>query len=144
MRQEKYSNDFTHIEKNVYKFDGIEVVDMKYADFESIGQSLFVLKKRDLPELRKHELSQETIGRYHLNPIGEPEERVYCSVVNLYRDVALREDIESWYQREEDLEKFVAVYIGLNYELRWPKGASCILIQAKDDVDSLADVLPMD
>lgn len=143
MHLDQYCGDFSHVEGNTCKFTDIDVIDIGYAGLPIIGQSLFVLKKSDLPELRKHDLSQQIKEKYKLEVIGDPNEKNYYSVVDLYRNGGLRAEIALNYRGGEDLEKSVLVYIGLSYELRWNKGVSCIQIKSQDNADSLTDVLPI-
>jgi hypothetical protein len=142
---DKHKNEFVHNkENNVYNFIGIDVINIGYAGLPHVGQSLFILEKSKLPELRIHDISQETKDKYTLELISKPEEKIYSSVVDLFRDDTLRQVIASNYNGTVDLDKSVAVYIALSYELRWGKNANCIQITSQTESDSLDDVKPIE
>lgn len=144
MGMDKYKNEFVHKGNNVYTFMEIDVIDVGYLGLPYVGQSLFLLRKSNRPELRKHEMSQETKEKYDLEPIGNHEEKICISVVDLFRNDNLKQAIATNYNGADDLDKSVAVYIALSYELRWGKNANCIQITSQTETDSLDDVKPIE
>lgn len=144
MGLEQHKNEFKHIEKNIYEYIGVKLVDIGWIGFPLISQSVFILRKEQLPELKKHPLSEEMKNRYGLKEIGDKSEYLYANVIDLHENETIREEVAKTYKGSDELEKLVAIYIGLNYELRWSKDANCIQIQADNDVDSLEDIIPLD
>ncbi|OJV32195.1 MAG: hypothetical protein BGO33_02715 [Bacteroidia bacterium 43-41] len=144
MGMDKHKNEFVHKGNNVYTFIGINVINIGYLGLPYVGQSLFILRKSNCPELRIHEISQETKEKYALEPIGNSEEKISISVVDLFRNDNLKQTIASNYNSTDDLDKSVAVYIALSYELRWSKNANCIQITSQTETDSLDDVRPIE
>lgn len=141
---EKHNEEFVHKENNIYSFMDIDLIDIGYINLPHIGQSLFVIEKSNLPELKRHDISQENKEKYTLEPIGNPEEKIYTSVIDLFRNDNIKQSIASKFNGTEDLDKSVAIYIALSYELRWSKNANCIQITSKTETDSLDDVKPIE
>lgn len=141
MELEQYRNEFKKRKNNIYEYIGIELVDVGWIGFPLIGQSVFILRRDQLPELKKHPLSKEIQDKYGLTHIGNDNEYLYTSVIDLYESTTMREEIEKKYKGNDKLEKLVAVYVSLNYELRWFKESNCIQMQADNNADSLEDIV---
>lgn len=141
MGLEQHKNEFKHIEKNIYEYIGVKLVDIGWIGFPLIDQSVFILRKEQLPELKKHPLSVQMKNKYGLEKIGDNSDYLYANVIDLYENTIIRKEIAEKYKvRDKLLEELVSVYIGLDYELRWSKDANCIQIQVDNDADNLDEI----
>lgn len=140
MGLEQHKNEFMYIEKNIYEYIGVKLVDIGWIGFPLIDQSVFILRKEQLPELKKHPLSEEMKNKYGLEEIGDNSDYLYANVIDLHENTIIRNEIAEKYKGSDELEKLVSVYIGLDYELRWSKDANCIQIQVDNDADNLDEI----
>lgn len=127
--------------------DKIDIIEFNSGNYELTRDSLFVLKKCDLPQFIYHELEQSEIDKYSLMKVIE-KYNVYVTVKDLNRDDELRHAIAQSVKKE-DLRKSVYIAIFMNLELQWKENRQCIQIQVASEyqergiVNELSDLVPI-
>lgn len=129
-----FGNNLSYI-KDQYSIDDLS--DNKYKDIEIInfqesnhliaGESLFILRKTDLPNIIYRDLDAKQIEKYTLELIDD-EIKLYLSVINLNKNEELRNELKSSHQ-DKDLNKSVLLNLSILTEIRWKKGIKNIMIQ---------------
>lgn len=109
------------------KYKDIEIINFKESNQLIAGESLFILKKTDLPNIIYRDLDANQIEKYSLELIDN-EIKLYLSVVNLNKNEKLRNELESSHQ-DKDLNKSVLLNMSILTEIRWKKGIKNIMIQ---------------
>jgi len=125
----------------------MEIINFNYRNYQLVGDSLFILKKDDLPKLIYREIELEVIKKYSLEEVIK-EYNLYVTVVDLNESTDLRNSFkESW--KEKDLRTSVFMAISLNLEVQWKKNIQCIQIKQASEfreggiINSLNDIKPI-
>jgi hypothetical protein len=110
-----------------YKYKDIEIINFQESNHLIAGESLFILRKTDLPNIIYKDLDAEQIDKYSLELIDH-EIKLYLSVVNLNKNEELRNELKPSYE-DKDLNKSVLLNLSILTEIRWKKGVTNIMIQ---------------
>ena len=105
---------------------GFEILHFGYRNPDLVGDSLFILKKYDLPFFNYKSMSGDEIRKYSLNLVID-RFKVYTSLVDLNLDKELRDSLEG--DKGKDLLKSAFTGIFMIVELIWKKGITCIQLQ---------------
>lgn len=105
----------------------IEFVKFNHRNYNLVGDSLFILKKDDLPRIIYTELEVDEIEKYSLSQIDKSYE-LYATVIDLNKSIALRERL-SQSNINKDLRKSVYISINFKHEVQWKKNIQCIQIK---------------
>lgn len=98
--------------------------------------SIFVLKKTDLPWFIYKEIEQQYIDLYELNNLDQ-EYNIYASVSDLNENEALRNELEKEERNKNiDLRKFVRQGVSFITLLKWNKNIQMAQIQIKSNWDN--------
>lgn len=131
--------------KNSYK--GIDIKHFDYVNYKALGNTIFVIKKDDLPRFEYLETNNAEKDKYELKqPISE-EYKLYANIIDLNIHEDLRNLIEA--NNEGDLSKKVLAYIGFNFELQWKKNVDCISLRIYSEYlnrgipNNLSDLQPL-
>jgi hypothetical protein len=137
------------ITKNNNEFlNDIEIIKFEHRNYHLVGDSLFILKKIDLPRFNYREIKAEEIEQYSLDKVIE-EYNLYLTVIDLNQAVDLRKEFAE-HRDEKDLRKSVYMAIFLNLEVQWKKNIQAIQIkqasayQEGGIINNLGDVKPID
>ncbi len=103
------------------------IINFQVSNHLIAGESFFILKKEDLPNIIYKELEKEQIEKYSLTKI-DSDINLYFSIVNLYKNEELRNELSSSHP-DKDLFKSVLLNISLLTEIRWKKSINNIMIQ---------------
>ena len=128
--------------------NNIEIIKFNYNNYYLVGDSLFILKKVDLPKLNYREINTEEIKKYSLQKVIE-EYNIYLSVIDLNQSTDLRDTIPKS-SDEQDLRKSVYMAIFISLEVQWGKNIQCIQIKQasayreRGIINNLNDVKPID
>ncbi|GAB3566940.1 hypothetical protein GCM10027578_16800 [Spirosoma luteolum] len=115
----KYNID--NLTKTSYK--DINIVKLPYGN--DIGNSLFILKKIDLPNIIFREIKEETITIYTLRKISDLL-NLYASVIDLRTASQEIRDDNSQNRTKEELDKSVLVNLYQSIEIRFRKNIKLI------------------
>ena len=103
------------------------IIDFQVSNHLIAGESFFILKKEDLPNIIYRELEKEQIDKYTLTKI-DSSINLYFSIVDLNKNEELRNELSSSHP-DKDLFKSVLLNISLLTEIRWKKNIKSIMIQ---------------
>ncbi|MBP6872640.1 MAG: hypothetical protein KBC43_11595 [Bacteroidales bacterium] len=123
--KEQYPNESLNL--NTFDYRGIQIIDFQECNYLLVGESFFILRKEELPNIIYKELDEEQIVKYSLSLVDE-DIKLYCSVINLYKNAELRNELTES-QQDKDLNKSVLINLSLLTEIRWKKITNCTMIQ---------------
>jgi hypothetical protein len=112
-----------------------------------VRNSLFILKKSDLPNISSRPISEDVIGRYSLKKISD-RINLYSSVIDLNKtsEEVFNENKQD--KSDTDLKKSVLLSITVSAEFKWRKNTEVIQLQQyseffqKGIANKLDDVKP--
>lgn len=114
-------------------------------DYNFVGESLFILNKKDLPNLDYKELAHDKINEFQYEKIID-DFNVYLSMLDLNKHDNKRKALQNT-QRQEDLKKSVFISICINLSICWIKNVHMVQIKLatpfneKGIKNSLMDIL---
>jgi hypothetical protein len=130
------------LQENSYK--GIKLIKYGVSNYHLVGQSIFILKKSDLPNINHLQIEQSEIDKYSLGEIDD-EFRLYSSVINLQKKTELLEELKPSHP-DKDLRKYVLLNLILKTEIKWKKNINNIMIKTYSEYrergvpDTLKDI----
>jgi hypothetical protein len=110
------------------EYNGIKIINFSHCNFSLVGESFFIIKSIDLPNIIHHSIEQSEIEKYSLSLIDDSI-KLYSSVNNLNKDQNLQEELLQSHP-DKDLNKSVLVNISMLTEIRWKKNISNVMIQS--------------
>jgi len=137
--------NFTHLENQSKKQlpENLEIIKYNFGNYHIVGNSLFIVRKLDLPKIIYKEIAKEEIQKYNLEKIDD-EFNLYTTVIDLNTSEVLRTSLAKTIST--DLRKSVYMGIFINHEVQWKKDVQCIQIreatpfQERGIVDKLSDI----
>ncbi len=108
-------------------FNGIQIIQFSSSNYHLVGQSIFILKKSDLPNILHISLESAEVEKYELKEIDE-KIKLYSSIVDLNKNKILFNELEPSHQ-DRDLRKSVLINLALKIEIRWKKNINNIMIK---------------
>lgn len=108
-------------------FNGIELIQFSASNYHLVGQSIFILKKSDLPNIIHIPIEKSEKEKYELNKIDD-EIKLYSSIVDLHKNEVLFNELKPSHQNR-DMIKSVLVNLTLKTEIRWKKNINNIMIK---------------
>jgi virulence-associated protein VapD len=111
-------------------------------------QSLFILKKTDLPNFIFKEIEKKEVEKYNLVEIDN-EIKLYIGVVDLNKRADLHDEINID-RKEIDLKTQVLAVIDLTPEFRWKKDIEVVqfklysIYEEKGIPNTLSDIIPLE
>jgi hypothetical protein len=123
---------------DIHSFDGSQVV----------RESLFVLKKSDLPNITTKQIDEDTIAKYSLNKISDTI-NLYSSVIDM--NIATKEifNENKEHKSDDELKKSVLLSIIILTEFKWKKNIEVVELRQYSDyfqkgiANKLDEVKPM-
>lgn len=103
------------------------IIDFQVSNHLITGESFFILKKRDLPNIIYKELEKEQFNKYELIKI-DSNINLYFSIVDLNKNENIRNELSPSHQ-DKNLFKSVLLNISLLTEIRWKKNIKSTMIQ---------------
>ena len=141
---------FGDVEGAIFKntSNQINVIAFEFGNYALVGDSIFILKKTDLPKLLFKELNEDVIKRYSWEVIDN-DHKLYAALVDLNKSSELRDEFAE-FSKERDLKKSVFVGLSMNLEVQWNENVHCIQIRIASPyreqgiINKLADIVPVD
>lgn len=121
----------------------IAIITLSSISFESLNNSLIVLKKSDLPYLKKHDVDNKLKEKYKLEEIDDTN-MIYGSIIDLNKDNNIKEEVLKVYSGNEVLDESVLSTVSVSYELRWKKDACATQIQVFSPYETKGDITVID
>lgn len=129
------------------KYKELEIRHFVYANPQTVANTIFVIKKDDLPRLEYLDTDDVEKKKYGLETPINDTFKLYANVIDLYQKDDLRSEEET--NAGEDLSKKVLAYIAFKLEIQWQKNINCISLgiyseyQNKGIPNKLSDVKPI-
>lgn len=135
--------------KSEWSYNQIKIICLNNYMNELVSQSLFIIRKEDLPSIVHNEVLKEKVEKFGLDRINE-RKNIYASILNLYNNEydTIKDEITK-NTGQEDLSKSVLVCVDINTEIRYKLGAKCIQLKVfshfddRGTVNNLSDVQSM-
>ncbi|HMG83365.1 MAG TPA: hypothetical protein VK559_10060 [Ferruginibacter sp.] len=133
---------------NTQSLTGIATVNFNFRNYRLIGESLFIIKKADLPKFKYREITVEEVQKYNLDKVVD-KYNLYLTVVNLNNSDELRDSLAET-SKDQNLAKSVLIGIFISLEIQWKKDIKCIQIKKASPyneagiINKLADVNPIE
>lgn len=105
----------------------IEVISFRHRNFHLVGDSIFIINKKELPRLIFRNPSADEIQNYSLEPIID-QCHVYAGITDLNLNEQLRRNIEETEQAQH-LRKSVVASIFIKLETQWKTGIECVQLE---------------
>lgn len=113
------------LSQNSYK--NIKIFNFPTSNYHLVGQSFFILKEKDLPNIIYHEIDKEERDKYSLKEIDN-EIKLYSSIINLQENEKILNEL-SPHNKDKDLRKFVLICLSLKTEIKWKNNIDNIMIK---------------
>lgn len=116
-------------------FRKLEIIEINSYKNDLVSQSLFILKKEDLPNMIFKEVDAKLIEKYHLNKIDDTF-NIYASLINLNEkgNEAIKLEAEKD-TNQVDLSQKVLACVDINVEIQCKKNIKCIQLKAFSQFD---------
>lgn len=116
------------LEGENWSYNQIKIISINNQMNDLVRQSLFVLKKSDLPAIVYNEVSEKIITKFKLQKIDDSK-FIYANILDLNKpdNQAIRDEILN--VNTEDLSKLVLVCVGINTEIRYKPDTNCIQLK---------------
>jgi len=130
------------LSKTSYK--GIPLQYFENVDYQTVGNTIIIIKKEDLPKLNYLDISEKE--KDQLKAVSD-EPPLYASIIDLNQNKDLRKEIEI--ENGEDLSKKVLAYIAFILELQWKKNIKYIALRQYNEYknegvpNTLNDIKPI-
>lgn len=112
-------------------YNGIKIINMPYNPY--IGQSLIIIKEKDLPSIVHNDIDNSVIDKYHLVSIDN-NLKIYANIIDLNIERDIKDEI---YQETgfEQLEEKVLLCIDMNVMISCNNDAKCIILKVFSQFD---------
>jgi len=113
----------------------LEIIEMNSYMNDLVSQSLFVLKKEDLPNMIFKEVDAQLEKKYHLSKIDD-RFNIYTSIINLNEtgNEMIKEESEKE-NNQVDLSQKVLACVDINVEIQCKQDIKCIQLKAFSQFD---------
>jgi len=138
----KESLNIAGLKKDSY--NGLELINFPISSYHLVGQSFFILKKMDLPNILHLKIEESEIRKYSLDNIYE-KIHLFSSIIDLNDNREILEELKPS-NPDKDLRKQVLINLSLVTEIRWKKNINNIMIKTfskyreRGILDNLRDV----
>lgn len=127
-----------------WSYNGISIVDIHHGINDLVSQSLWIIRRSDLPYLVFNKISnEEAIHKYQLCEIDE-KYHIFASIVDVYATPTIKKELED--RKILDAETKAVVCVDFNAEVRCRKTAKAIQLKIysqfgnKEQANSVEDV----
>ena len=127
-----------------WSYNGISIVDIHHGINDLVSQSLWIIRRSDLPYLVFNKISnEEAIHKYQLCEIDE-KYHIFASIVDVYATPTIKKELED--RKILDAETKAVVCVDFNAEVRCKKTAKAIQLKIysqfgnKEQANSVEDV----
>jgi len=109
-------------------YNQIKIININNQMNDLVRQSVFILKKSDLPAIVYNEVSENIVEKFKLQKIEESK-FIYANILDLNKteNQAIRDEIPN--VNTKDLSKLVVVCVGINTEIRYKTNTNCIQLK---------------
>lgn len=131
--------------ENSYK--GVEIRHFEYANYQTVANTIFLIKESDLPRIVYLDTSEDDKKKYDLTSPINSAYNLYANVIDLNKNIGLRTEEEKY--RGEDLSKKVLACIAFKIELQWKRNIDCISLRIYSEytntgiLNNINDVKPI-
>lgn len=117
-------------------YNGFEIIVLDNHSNDLVSQSLFVLRKEDLPNIVFNEMPKDSISKYDLDKI-DSKYNIYSKIIDLNNPVYEKLRLENTKNNDEiTLSKSVLSCVNINVEVRYKPKAKCVQIKAFSQFDA--------
>ena len=127
-----------------WSYNGIPIFDIHHSMNDIVSQSLWIIRKSDVPYLVFNKISNEDdISKYKLSEIDE-QYHIFASIVDVYATPTIKKELED--RKILDAETKAVVCVDFNAEIRCKKTAKAIQLKIysqfgnKEQAHSVEDV----
>ena len=127
-----------------WSYNGIPIFDIHHSMNDLVSQSLWIIRKSDVPYLVFNKISNEDdISKYKLSEIDE-QYHIFASIVDVYTTPTIKKELED--RKILDAETKAVVCVDFNAEVRCKKTAKAIQLKIysqfgnKEQANSVEDV----
>lgn len=127
-----------------WSYNGIPIFDIHHCMNDLVSQSLWIIRKSDVPYLVFNKISNEDdISKYKLSEIDE-QYHIFASIVDVYATPTIKKELED--RKILDAETKAVVCVDFNAEIRCKKTAKAIQLKIysqfgnKEQAHSVEDV----
>lgn len=127
-----------------WSYNGIPIFDIHHSMNDLVSQSLWIIRKSDVPYLVFNKISNEDdISKYKLSEIDE-QYHIFASIVDVYATPTIKKELED--RKILDAETKAVVCVDFNVEVRCKKTAKAIQLKIysqfgnKEQANSVEDV----
>jgi hypothetical protein len=128
-------------------YNSLKIFSFEQYHFSLIGESFFIVKKADLPNIEYLDISEEEVKKYSLKLLDETC-KIYGSVLPLNKHKDLQQDFLKQTD-EETLNKSVLINIEIKNKIRWRRNSEVVQIKSfsrygqKGSPSDLKDITPI-
>lgn len=122
---------------NIYLYNELKILNYNTCNWQTVGNTFFVLNIADLPRIESKIISPEKEAKFRLTVFEDLKKNgifLYTGVVDLNEEKELREEV-SLSVTDSDLTKCVIASVVLDTEIKWKKDVKCIGVKIYDQFD---------
>jgi hypothetical protein len=131
-------------DKGNWYYGELEIIEINNPMNNLVSQSLFILKKEDLPNMIFKEVDVQLVGKYHLKKIDD-EFKIYTGLNNLNEadNESIKEEVEKE-NNQVDLSQKVLACVDINVEIQCKQNIKCIQLKAFSQFDDRVQANTLD
>jgi len=117
-------------ENDKWLYNGMEIIEINNYTNDLVSQSLFVLKREDLPNMIFNKINKEQKNKYQLKNIDDTF-NIYAGLIDLNKleNKEIKKEVEQK-NIEVDLSQKVLACVDINVEIRCKQNIKCIQLKA--------------
>jgi hypothetical protein len=118
-----------------WSYKGMEIIEINNYMNELVSQSLFILKKEDLPNMVCNEINNQFIEKYHLEKIDDTY-NIYTGLNDLNKlgNEIIKQAAEKD-NNQTDLSNSVLACVDINIEIQYKQRVQCVQFKAFSQFD---------
>ncbi len=121
----------------LWDYNGFPIIELECTQIDSLNNSLFIMKNKDLPYVVHNEIDEKIIEKYVLKKIDD-KYNIYTNVIDLHENTTIQKEIKEK-TNIQDLEKSVLVCVDVNTEVRCKMNAKCIQLKVFSQFDNVGN-----
>lgn len=131
------SNGVTTERNELWKYNGIPIVELGNTLIDAVNNSLFVMQNEDMPSIQYNEINEEIKNKYGLNPIDD-KYHIYTNVIDLHENSVIQNEVREK-TNIQDLDKSVLVCVDVRTEVRCKMDAKCLQLKVFSQYDNIGN-----
>ena len=125
-----------------FYYKEMEIIDIYNNMNKLVNQSLFIIKREDMPHLNFAEIPKELIKKYQLEKVNN-DFNIYTALIDLNKNKIIRQEIEKS-NVKNDLLISVLAFVEIKAEIQYKSNVPCIQLKCFSQFDDRGTINKID